>query len=67
MLFVIRDYFSFFNYRVIKHIVNGLGTNQDKVELQNYERDFDEFQNVEFMNVHQSMGLRATLSMWIWL
>ena len=28
---------------MIKHIVNGLGTNQDKVELQNYERDFDEY------------------------
>ena len=31
VLFIIGDYFSFFNYRVIKHIVNGLGTNQDKV------------------------------------
>ena len=28
---------------MFKHIVNGLGTNQDKVELQNYERDFDEY------------------------
>ena len=43
VLFIIRDYFSFFNYRVIKHIVEGLGTDQDRVELQNYERDFDEY------------------------
>ena len=28
---------------MFKHILNGLGTNQDKVELQNYERDFDEY------------------------
>ena len=43
VLFIIRDYFSFFNYRVIEHIVEGLGTDRDRVELQNYERDFDEY------------------------
>ena len=43
VLFVIRDYFSFFNYRVIEHIVDGLGTDQDRVELQNYEKEFDEY------------------------
>ena len=43
VLWVIRDYFSFFNYRVIEHIVNGLGTPQDKVELQNYERHFHQY------------------------
>ena len=43
VLFIIRDYFSFFNYRVIEHIVDGLGTDQDRVELQNYEREFDEY------------------------
>ena len=40
VLFIIRDYISFFNYRVIEHIVNELGTDQDKVELQNYEKEF---------------------------
>ena len=43
MLFIIRDYFSFFNYHVIALIVDGLGTDQDKVELQNYEKEFDEY------------------------
>ena len=43
VLLIITDYFSFFNYRVIEHIVEGLGTDQDRVELQNYERDFDEY------------------------
>ena len=43
VLFIIRDYFSFINYRVIQHIVDGLGTSQDKVELQNYEKEFDEY------------------------
>ena len=43
VLFIIRDYISFFNYRVIEHIVNGLGTDQDRVMLQNYEKDFDQY------------------------
>ena len=43
VLFIIRDYISFFNYRVIEHIVDGLGTNQDKTELQNYKKEFDQY------------------------
>ena len=43
VLYIIRDYFSFFNYRVIEHIVDGLGTDQDRVELQNYKQAFDEY------------------------
>ena len=43
VLFIIRDCISFFNYHLIEHIVDGLGTDQDRVELQNYEREFDEY------------------------
>ena len=43
VLCIIRDYISFFNYRVIEHIVDGLGTDQDRVELQNYKKEFDEY------------------------
>ena len=43
VLFIIRDYFSFFNYHVIERIVDGLGTDQDRVELQNYKKAFDEY------------------------
>ena len=42
VLLVIKDYFSFFNY-MIEHIVNKLGTDQDKIELQNYKKEFDEY------------------------
>ena len=41
VLWVIRDYFSFFNYHVIEHIVSKLGTDQDKAELRNYKEKFD--------------------------
>ena len=43
VLWVIKDYFSFFNYHVIEHIAVELGTDQDKVELQNYEKEFDQY------------------------
>ena len=43
VLFIIRDYFSFFNYHVIEHIVDGLGTDQDRAEFQNYEKEFEEY------------------------
>ena len=43
VLLVIEDYFSFFNYHVIEHIINKLGTDQDRMELQNYKKEFDEY------------------------
>ena len=43
VLWIIKDYFSFFNYHVIEHIVVELGTEQDRVELQNYEKEFDQY------------------------
>ena len=43
VLYIIKDYFSFFNYHVIEHIVNGLGTDQDRDELQNYKKDFHQY------------------------
>ena len=43
VLYIINDYFSFFNYHVIEHIVSGLGTEQDKVELQNYKKEFQKY------------------------
>ena len=43
VLLAIKDYFSFFNYHVLEHIVDELGTDQDRVELQNYKEAFDEY------------------------
>ena len=41
---------------MIEQIVDGLGTDQNRVELQNYE--LINIQAVEFLNVHHSMGLK---------
>ena len=43
VLYIIRDYTSFFNFYVIKHIVDGLGIDQDRFELQKYEDEFDPY------------------------
>ena len=37
---ILNDYFSFFNYHIIEHIINTLGTKRDKAKLQRYKEDF---------------------------
>ena len=40
---VLNDYFSFFNYDIIEHIINVLGTDEDKANLQSYKSKFDHY------------------------
>ena len=40
---VINGYISFFNYDIIEHIINVLGTDEDKVNLQSYKNKFDRY------------------------
>ena len=40
---VLNDYFSFFNYHMIEHIIEGLGTEEDKAGLQRYKKDFNQY------------------------
>ena len=40
---VLNDYFSFFNYQLIEHIIKSLGTEEDKAGLQRYREDFDQY------------------------
>ena len=40
---VLKDYFSFFNYHIIEHIIKELGTDEDKAELQRYKDDFNQY------------------------
>ena len=39
---VLNDYFSFFNYHMIEHIID-LGTEEDKAGLQRYKKDFNQY------------------------
>ena len=40
---ILNDYFSFFNYHIIEHIIKELGTEKDKAELQRYKEDFNQY------------------------
>ena len=40
---VLNDYFSFFNYHILEHIIKELGTEQDKAGLQKYKEDFNQY------------------------
>ena len=40
---VLNDYFSFFNYHIIEHIIEELGTEEDKAELQRYKKNFNRY------------------------
>ena len=40
---VLNDYFSFFNYQLIEHIIKALGTKEDGNRLQRYKEEFDQY------------------------
>lgn len=40
---VLEDYFSFFNYHILEHIITVLGTVEDKENLQRYKENFDQY------------------------
>ena len=40
---VLNDYFSFFNYHIIEHIIEELGTQEDKTKLHNYKEEFNQY------------------------
>ena len=40
---ILNDYFSFFNYHIIEYIIEELGTEKDKAELQKYKDDFNQY------------------------
>jgi len=40
---VLNDYFSFFNYQIIEHIIKSLGTEEDIAELHRYKKDFNQY------------------------
>ena len=40
---VLKDYFSFFNYHIIEHIIEALGTEEDKTNIQRYKAKFNQY------------------------
>ena len=40
---ILNDYFSFYNYHVIEHIIKELGTEKDIAGLQSYKEEFNQY------------------------
>ena len=40
---ILNDYFSFFNYHIVEHIIEELGTEEDKAELHKYKEEFNQY------------------------
>ena len=40
---VLNDYFSFFNYHIVEHIIEEFGTEEDRTNLQKYKDDFNQY------------------------
>jgi len=43
VFFSIQDFFSFFNYKIIEHIIAVFGTNDDQKEVQKYKETFERY------------------------
>ena len=67
VMYIIKDYISFFNYCVIAHIVVDLVQIRTKLSFRTTRKNLNNIQSIEFMNVHHSMGLRTMLIMLIQL
>ena len=43
VMFIVKDYCSFFNYQMIEHIIDEFGTLRDKENLTAYKKDFEDY------------------------
>ena len=43
IFWILKDYMSFFNYHIIEHIINVLGTDDDQAELKKYQIKFQQY------------------------
>ena len=53
---IISGYCSFFNYRILEHIIDKLGTKQDKQNLAKYKREFAEYAKRKIFECPSEVG-----------
>ena len=56
---VLNDYFSFFNYEIVEHIIMELGTDIDKANLRTYEENFDQYMGRRIYECGLHQGLES--------
>ena len=52
---VLNDYFTFFNYQLIEHIIKTLGTKEDKAKLRRYKKNLINMQSEKSSKASQSL------------
>ena len=57
IFWVLNDYFSFFNYHIIEHIIEELGTEEDKAKLQKYKENFSRYAKRRIFECLPEFGL----------
>ena len=53
---ILKDYFSFFNYHIIKHIITTCGAKKDKHNLRRYSKKFDQYAKRRVFECHPQFG-----------
>ena len=53
---IILDYCSFFNFRLLKFLIDVLGTTTDKRKFEQYEREFNEYAKRRIFECQSEMG-----------
>ena len=56
VFWVLKDYFSFFNYHIIEYIIKALGTAEDKAKLQKYKKDFNQYAKRRIFECQSEFG-----------
>ena len=54
---ILYDYFSFFNYHIIEHIIKALGSKKDKARLRRYKEDFNQYAKQRVFECLPEFGL----------
>ena len=53
---ILKNYFSFFNYHIIEHIITMCGTREDKDNLLGYKKEFDQYAKRRIFECHPCFG-----------
>ena len=59
---IVQDYCSFFNYEIIGYIIKHLGTEKDKLKLQEYKEELKRYSRRRVFECPPEYGSRADLS-----
>ena len=58
---VLADYFSFFNYHILEHIIKVHGTKEDKDNLLRYKNEFDQYAKRRIFECHPQFGSESEM------